>query len=250
VLFLKIQYDDLANTYEETREIEPIVYALLCHFLKIEKGNVILEFGCGTGNYLKKLISDYEISPYGLEPSESMRMIAEHKLGGGVVSKGDHEFIPFSDNYFNKLYCIDVVHHVRELDLLFTNIKRVSAPNSLFCICTESHSQLEEKYWLKYFPSIIEIDHSRFHSVDDIIDMGITAGWKHKGTFMADSEHFASISENTMKRFEQKSLSVLHLISSDEYKRGLKNMKLDFDNGTEFCQKEGYTFILFEKGNN
>ncbi len=51
-----IDYNSQANYYEETRSIEPIVYSILSYMLALQKGDVVLDFGSGTGNYIKKLL--------------------------------------------------------------------------------------------------------------------------------------------------------------------------------------------------
>lgn len=75
-----IDYDEQAEIYERTREVEPLVYSVLSALLKPCKGDKILDFGCGTGNYLCQFVSDYQIDPYGIEPATQMRLIAQSKL--------------------------------------------------------------------------------------------------------------------------------------------------------------------------
>lgn len=244
---MKIDYNQQAFNYERTRTIEPIVYSILSCMLTPQKDEAILDFGYGTGNYLKQFSIDYGIEVYGIEPSVKMRKIAQEKLQSDHILAGDHTAIPFSNIRFNKLYSTDVVHHIDHLDLLFQNLFKISNNGAKFCICTESSDQLKEKYWLKYFPSILSIDQKRFHPIEEVIRIGENAGWVHRETVKTETQITASISGTFLERIRQKSLSVLNLISSEEYQYGVSLMETDYQNQVLLHQNEGYTFILFER---
>lgn len=164
-----IDYDMQAENYENTRGVEPIVYFILSAMLMPSKGDRILDFGCGTGNYLNQFVLDYAIEPYGIEPSKHMREIAPNKLPVQRIHEGDHIHRPFPGIQFEKIYCTDVIHHILQLDALFQNLFDASKAGTKFCICTESPHQLGEKYWIRYFPEILEADLQRFHSIEEIV---------------------------------------------------------------------------------
>lgn len=117
---MKIDYEHQAEIYEQTRNTEPLVYSMLSNLLKLSKKDIVLDFGCGTGNYLKQFVIDYGIIPYGIEPATNMREIAQKKLQSGCILAGDDTYIPFSDILFNKIYCTDVIHHIKQLDIFFS----------------------------------------------------------------------------------------------------------------------------------
>lgn len=244
---MKIDYEYQAKAYEETRSIEPLVYNILCNLLMFAKNDIVLDFGCGTGNYLKQFVMDYEIIPYGIEPSANMRKIAQNKLQSNCILEGDDTCIPFSDILFNKIYCTDVIHHIKQLDLFFKNIYKVAVPKAKFCICTESTRQLGEKYWITYFPELLDVDLQRFHSIENIIKIGKSAGWVYRETLKTEDELIAPISASFMKCVKNKTLSVFHLISNEAYERGISLMEEDYRQQTLLRQHEGYTFILFER---
>lgn len=247
---MEINYEVQADIYESTRKVEELVYSVLSALLNPHKGDKILDFGCGTGNYLYRLVSDYQIEPYGVEPAAQMRLIAQRKLSNQRkhIRNGDHTLRPFPELQFDKLYCTDVIHHVRQLDNLFLNLFNAAAPGGKFCVCTESHHQLSEKYWIRYFPEILEVDLRRFYPIQDIVQSGQAAGWVHRKTVTTEDESLAAISSDFMECVRHKTLSVFHLIPEDAYKRGLALMEADYQTQIPFLQREGYTFILFERG--
>lgn len=244
---MRINYENQAKAYEQTRGIEPLVYIALSTLLKFEKDDNVLDFGCGTGNYLKQFFIDYSIKPYGVEPSANMRKIAQKKLQLDCILDGNHTYIPFSDILFNKIYCTDVIHHIRQLDLFFYNILNVASPKAKLCICTESSQQLEMKYWIKYFPELLKVDLERFHSIENIIKIGKSVGWIHRETLQTEDELIAPISTSFMERVKNKTLSAFHLISDNAYEHGISLMLDDYQKQVLLHQHEGYTFILFER---
>lgn len=244
-----IDYNCHAINYERTRAIEPIVYSILSYLLTPKKDEYFLDFGCGTGNYLNQFSIDYGIKAYGIEPSDKMRKIAREKLKSNNILAGNHTSIPFSNICFNKIYTTDVIHHVNQLDILLQNLFNIAGMGTKFCICTESSNQLQEKYWVKYFPSIPDIDKKRFHSIEDIIKAGENTGWIHIETLRTETQTTASISDTFMERIRKKTLSVLNLLSDEEYKHGISLMEIDYQNQILLRQHEGYTFILFERKN-
>lgn len=157
---MTVNYDEQANHYEETRNVIPLVYSTLIAIIKPKANEKILDFGCGTGNYLLKLTTDYNIIPYGVEPSSVMRKIAAQKNPSATIVEGNHEAMPINIQ-FDSIYCTDVIHHIDNLRILFLNLFKISKPGTLLCICTESYSQLKEKYWnsifLKYSISTISV---------------------------------------------------------------------------------------------
>lgn len=244
---MKIDYEHQAEIYEQTRNIEPLVYNMLSNLLKLSKKDIVLDFGCGTGNYLKQFVIDYGITPYGIEPATNMREIAQKKLQSGCILAGDDTYIPFSDILFNKIYCTDVIHHIKQLDIFFQHIYNIAASGARFCICTESFQQLGEKYWIKYFPELLDIDLQRFHPIENIIKTGESTGWIYREMLKTEDELIAPISTSFINRVRNKTLSVFHLISNDAYERGMLLMEKDYRQKTLLNQHEGYTFILFER---
>jgi ubiquinone/menaquinone biosynthesis C-methylase UbiE len=106
----------------------------------------VLDFGCGTGNYADKLQKITSAKVYGVEPSAGMREKAKAKNTNVIFAAGNHENIPFLDDFFDFVYMTDVIHHIPELDVMFTEIKRVLKASGKLCILTQSHRQIEHRF--------------------------------------------------------------------------------------------------------
>lgn len=116
---MSIDYNILAKDYDLTRTANINIINLFAAELPLD-GNVILDFGCGTGNftYAIKKLTTAEI--YGVEPSDGMR---EKALAKGLdVRLGDHSVIPFDDAFFDFIYMTDVIHHVPLYTSCFPNL--------------------------------------------------------------------------------------------------------------------------------
>jgi len=86
-------------------------------------GRTILDFGCGTGNYMYAIKKLTTAEIYGVEPSDDMR---EKALSKGLnVRNGDHSVIPFGDGFFDFIYMTDVIHHVQDLKIMFSEFFRI-----------------------------------------------------------------------------------------------------------------------------
>lgn len=245
---MTVNYDEQAGCYEKTRGVIPLVYSTLFTILCPKANEKILDFGCGTGSYLSKLSIEYSIVPYGVEPSSAMREIAIKKNPTALIVEGNHMNIPINVQ-FDCIYCTDVIHHIDDLSALFLNLFNVSKPGARLCICTESHNQLKEKFWIKFFPEIPCIDLKRFHKISEIISKGISIGWEHIKTVTIEEEVNETISDNFMLCIMEKTLSVLRLLPEESYRYGLNQMRHDYECKKVFRQKEGYSFVVFKKGN-
>lgn len=242
-----MDYLEQAIEYEKTRNVEEKVYWILSKIINPQKNDVILDFGCGTGNYLQRFYDDYQIPLYGLEKSYKMAEIARNKNLNFNIQIGDHTMIPFPVNFFSKIYCTDVIHQIENIDVLFKNLYNIAQNNAIFVICTESSEQLNEKYWNRYFPSIFSVDSKRFYSMEVLKKQAAENNWTYCKTFKIEEETTAPITERFIKKVRKRTLSVLHEISNQEYDDGLRKITHDYMEQKEIHQVEGYTLMVFMK---
>ncbi|WP_047982882.1 class I SAM-dependent DNA methyltransferase [Ornithinibacillus californiensis] len=84
---------------------------------KVAKSSMgtILEFGVGTGNLTKKLLSGGH-RVIGIEPSEAMREIAEEKLLDAIVLDGDFINFPKPTIEVNTIVSTYAFHHLTDAE--------------------------------------------------------------------------------------------------------------------------------------
>ena len=242
---MSIDYNILAKDYDLTRAANINIINLFADELPLD-GKTILDFGCGTGNftYAVKKLTTADI--YGVEPSEGMREKALEK--GLDVRSGDHSSIPFENGFFDFIYMTDVIHHVPDIEIMFIEFYRVLKPGGLVCIVTESHHQLETRFWVKYFPTTVGVEKKRYPDIPDIVKAAKTVAFEEHNVIKTDADSEITISEDFIKLVKNKGFSMFRLIKDADYQAGLAALKKDFADQTIIHSNHGETLLWLRKG--
>ncbi|MFH8093007.1 MAG: class I SAM-dependent methyltransferase [Candidatus Aenigmatarchaeota archaeon] len=106
----------------------PATYARFLFLKKITKWNineVVLDVGCGSGRFIR-LLSSLVKEIHGIDISEEALKIAKNmKIKNASLKKGSALKIPYGNNFFDKVICIDVIEHIRDDEKVLKEIKRV-----------------------------------------------------------------------------------------------------------------------------
>lgn len=131
----------------------------------------ILDLGCGAGNLLnylakknkKSFLFGVDIDKDTIERAEKNKYCKREKF---VLSNAKK--IPFADNFFDKVYCHEVLEHVEDLDAVLTEIKRTLKNKGKLHVTVplEKSEKILIKYNKKY-PG--QIGHVRFFSKEKLI---------------------------------------------------------------------------------
>jgi putative AdoMet-dependent methyltransferase len=107
-------YDESVEGHdEEYREVFAGYETILDKVVE-KSGNIVLEFGVGTGNLTKKLL-DQGKKVYGIEPSAPMRKKAYEKLGDKVsVQDGDFLSFPIPAEQIDTIVSTYAFHHLTD----------------------------------------------------------------------------------------------------------------------------------------
>ena len=241
---MQVDYNILARDYDLTRTLNINIINLFADELPLD-GKTILDFGCGTGNFayaIKKLTA---ADIYGVEPSDGMRDKALAKRLD--ARKGDHSGVPFDNDFFDFIYMTDVIHHVPDMKLLFEEFHRVLKPEALVCILTESHQQLETRFWVKHFPSTVAVEKKRYPDIPDIIAAAKTAGLSEHKIVTTDADSEFTVSEDFIKLVENKGFSMFRLIDDTDYQAGLVLLRKDYEDKVIIRDNHGETLVWLRK---
>lgn len=84
----------------------------------VKEGDNILDFGCGNGRLIE-ILKDKKINYFGVDLSEEFIKIARSSYPNynfqTINEKNflkDKKILPFSDKYFNIIFCIATFHHI------------------------------------------------------------------------------------------------------------------------------------------
>lgn len=139
----------LTNGPEEIKS--PIVKDKITSIIKIIrniKGNLLdVGFGClfVEKELIKKKINNFLF--YGIDISDIAITKARKELNGKFL-KGSILKIPFKDNFFNVILCLEVLEHIKP-NLIFksiTELNRVLKDDGLLILSIPINENLEQKY--------------------------------------------------------------------------------------------------------
>lgn len=148
-------YDSIGVDYNRTRTADSFLAERLFSLASPRKDSSSLDVGCGTGNYTVAL-AERGCSFCGVEPSETMIEEARRKSDSVVWTQAAAEELPFENEFFGAALATLTIHHWKNLEKGFAEIRRVLVNNCNFVIFTAYPEQMEN-YWLNhYFPKMLK----------------------------------------------------------------------------------------------
>ena len=241
-----VNYNEISKIYDDVRISDLALIQRLIQALPSRPDLRVLDIGCGTGNYTDLFQKLTQIEVYGVEPSAGMLEKARHKNNHITFKIGQADNIPFDNDFFDFVYMTDVIHHVPDINAMFAEIWRVLKPGGMGCIVTQSHQQIEARPIARYFPGTARVDKERYPDIDEIIQAASTQGFTQtKGEIL--SEESVELDNGYLELVRKKGYSMLHLISDEEYRAGLKALEQALGNGPVVVQPSGATLVWFTK---
>jgi ubiquinone/menaquinone biosynthesis C-methylase UbiE len=145
-------YELWAQTYDtdlnpllsaEERVLEP----LLAHLAN----KVVLDLACGTGRWLKKLMSAGAKSGSGVDISRAMLAAAQGKTGlKGRLVRGDCTSLPYRPAFADLIISSFALGHIEDLRTLAQEVARVAAPGADLWV-SDLHPEARTRGWATGF---------------------------------------------------------------------------------------------------
>jgi methionine biosynthesis protein MetW len=95
----------------------------------------LLDIGCGDGS-LVSLLKDIYDEIYGIDIADEAVASAIERGIKAITVDIDSEDLPFQDNYFDVVYCGDLIEHLYDPDHLIDEIKRTLVPGGTCVLST------------------------------------------------------------------------------------------------------------------
>ena len=225
-------YDSIAARYDRRYQIHDYagVRAALIEFAA--ESNAVVEIGCGTGHWLAELariasLSDERVIA-GVEPSAEMIARARATAPEALLVRGRAEALPWRDASFDRVCCVNALHHFADRARFFAEARRILKPGgALLTIGKDPHTERDAWWVYDYFPETLAIDRDRFARVRTLRGEMTLAGFSWSESFEADrieavqpaSEAFAS---GVVDRAYTSQLTVL---SDEEFDAGVSRVK-------------------------
>lgn len=136
------------------------VHAGIVKFIKDRAGKKVLDFGCGTGGYARKLmnlgldVTAVDLNHRYVERARALGVQAQ------VIEEGR---LPFPDQSFDTVYLVEVLEHLPDaaLPLVLAEIRRVVRSNVLATVPSNNHH--EDLFTAGFLHNhFIAVDHVQF----------------------------------------------------------------------------------------
>lgn len=242
-----MNYKQLAAQFASTHTVNYHIFFEIITFFSPNSKIKVLDFGCGSGNYIAAMRTYTNYNIYGVEPCEEMIAYAQKQNPNITIKPGNHASIPYPDNFFEYVYMTNVVHQIPDISLMYKEIYRVLKPNGMLCICTENRCQLLSKYWIKYFPSIIIKDLQRFPSISKLKKSAKKQNLTTVKVSSVNERKWCHITKFLLLQVLKRSMSVLNLISDKEYEVGTEKILRAYKTRKVHFSNRGYTFLWLRK---
>ena len=109
------------------------------------RGKKVLDVGCG-GGFLTEEIAKFGLETTGLDPSVPSLHTARNHAATMNLSidyhEGFGERLPFPDEKFDMVFCLDVLEHVRDFEKILREVRRILVPGGFFFFETVNRTLL------------------------------------------------------------------------------------------------------------
>jgi ubiquinone/menaquinone biosynthesis C-methylase UbiE len=223
-----IDYDQTAHEYAAHRQLHAGVFGDLCERGRLEPSSIVLEVGCGTGNYVRAMADRYQLAAYGLDPSVGMltRARAHPESVGWVLGRAEQ--LCFSGGTFDLVFSVDVIHHVSDKATYYGQALRLLRPGGQVCTVTDSEEIIRRREVLSgYFPETVEVELARYPRIAHLEAWMAAAGLVQIDVVTVEEPYEVT----SAQPFRDKAYSSLHLISEEAWRAGLEQLEHDLARG-------------------
>jgi ubiquinone/menaquinone biosynthesis C-methylase UbiE len=221
-----VDYDLVAPAYGrryETNRFEGIEECLH-NFVRNAADGAIAEVGCGTGHWLRALAEGERFRIVaGLDLSAAMLRHARVAAANALLVRGTADRLPWADASFDRVVCINALHHFPNQGAFFVECSRILRPGGGFLTIGLDPHQGVDTWWIyDYFPTALTADRARYSAAAAIRQNLAVAGFHETTTAIA--QHLpAEISFDDAQAkgiVDRHSTSQLMVITDEEYAMG------------------------------
>lgn len=128
--------EELISAYLEPGRVESHKF-VIDYVLSKNFGHKIIDVGFGSGDFLKLLLQrapelQYEV--HGLDYSDAAVERAKRIIPGGKFMTGDVYAMPYEENYFDQVFCIQTLEHLKDPHKVLAEFDRVCKRDGMIVI--------------------------------------------------------------------------------------------------------------------
>jgi ubiquinone/menaquinone biosynthesis C-methylase UbiE len=191
--------------------------------------SAVLEVGCGTGHWLAEIGERRRLA--GIDPSMPMLERARRRLPATRLVRARAEELPWRDASFDRIFCVNALHHFADRDRFFADARRVLAPGGgVLTIGKDPHREGDIWWVYDYFAETRAIDRRRYAPVKTLRGELTRAGFAwaesveadHIETMVPAGEALAEGEDGVVTPTFTSQLTVL---SEEEFARGVARIR-------------------------
>lgn len=130
---------------------------------KKRKSIRILDLGCGTGMIMKDLKPFGEI--WGVDNSnDAIQYCRDKKAGDFLIRANLEKKLPFEKNIFDVVICLDVLEHIKNENLVLSEMKRILKGKGIILVTVPAYPKLFS-YWDR------TVGHYRRYNINHLKDI-------------------------------------------------------------------------------
>jgi len=241
----RVDCNKFAQKYNELRSVVPELVDRLIAECGLTHESNILDFGCGTGNYITAFKEKGYRNISGMDISEEMWKIAKNKTHKTIYGS-----ISEIDDTFDFIFMVDVIHFVRDVDTLAKKLFYKLKPGGKIALVTKSQEQIETSPFNKYFPFLVDIQLTRYHPIDKLSEQFENAGFKFGSAIDFEENPPRILNNDLLEKVRQKCFSVFWLLPDEIFDNGIKEFErtlTDTENNEIEENDTGKTILVFSK---
>lgn len=191
----------------------------------LPRDGVVLEIGCGTGNYIGELSArQAQLRFVGLDRSRPMLIQAQSAAPQARYVAADAAVnLPFADRAFSFEFAVDVIHHIDDLRRFFTEAHRVLKRSGSLIIVTDSEDTLRRRSLTVHFPEILPIELARYPALPLLHQEAAKAGFQLVSHRQAVGE--IPLNADFIARLEAKCSSAIRLMNAADHAAGMARVR-------------------------
>jgi ubiquinone/menaquinone biosynthesis C-methylase UbiE len=220
-------YDSVAGGYDvryRTYDYAEIKGAIDV-FLGAAPIDAVLEVGCGTGYWLRAL-QGRAATVAGVD--FSAEMIARAKGSGAALVRARAESLPWRDAAFDRIVCINALHHFSDRERFFTECRRALKPGgAVMTVGLDPHARRDTWWIYEYFPETFGIDLERYPAVRTIRGELVSAGFSWSESYEVQTfQHVMTATKAFERGLVARSFSSqLAVLSAHEFEAGVARLR-------------------------
>ncbi len=227
-----VGYDRISRIYDVSRAANAETVDKLVRLLNVNSERMLLDLGCGTGNYTAALSKTVK-SVIGLDISKGMIEQARAKFPVLRFLCGDVTNLPFDSQTFDGAFAIQALHHVKKKEVFLSEAHRVLRKGAYIAIHSCSHKQMRSSWYYHYFPKGLEVDLARIPDSGEIASLLERAGFSNIGIEICYTDVGVAYEtpERYLDRNYRESISTFAFLKKEDIESGCEKLLHDIASG-------------------